>query len=51
MPGISMHYMTYAFIFAYLFVISLFFGWTTLLIHMLIPRGTHRRVYSSRVRR
>ena len=25
-----------------LFVASLFFGWTILLIHMLIPRGAHR---------
>ncbi len=40
--GDSTYDMMYAFILACLFVASLFFGWTILLIHMLIPRGAHR---------
>jgi len=38
----SIQDLSYAFILACMFVFSLFFGWTILLIHMLIPRGAHR---------
>jgi hypothetical protein len=42
MLGNSIQDMTYAFILSCMFVFSLFFGWTVLLIHMLMPRGAHR---------
>lgn len=38
----SIQDMMYAYMLSCLFVASLFFGWTVLLIHMLIPRGAHR---------
>jgi len=40
--GNSIQDLSYAFILACLFTLSLFFGWTILLIRMLTPRGAHR---------